>query len=199
MTEPGQPGPNGKVTSDSGAEGESGESGKYEKAAQTMENRWLLFTAVAGYSPAQEPTLEMAEEFGVFMFNTRQYRSREDKVGLGDSASLLARYTLAQKVFPKLGHASWQDLSAAKMRELAKPFSDTLAETWQRLRRALPERKSSSTPFVKAKWSEVAVFQAQDAVYENMDAKAEPLNVGLTRLAIMALVRNTCQRPTRDP
>ena len=48
---------------------------------------------------------------------------------------------------------------------------------------------------VKEKWPEEAVFQAQDAVYEKMDCAEETLNSGLSRLAVMALVRATCQRP----
>ena len=133
------------------AEGEAGDSGKYEKAAVTVENRWRLFLAVQGYSAAMEPTVSMAEEFAAFMFKTRQYRSRADKTGLGDSAVLLARYTLTQKVFPKIGYASWQGLSGAELRERAKPFSERLADTWVRMRRTFPEMQSSSKPFVKEK------------------------------------------------
>ena len=141
------------------ADGEAGESGKYTMAALTSEKRWLLFLAVMDIDDVQEPNLKMMEEFAVFLFKTRrQYRSREEKTGLGDSALLLARYTLAQRVFPKL-YEAWQDLSVAELRERAKPFSAMLAETWIRLRRAFPEMQSSSKPFVKEKWPELAVFQ----------------------------------------
>ena len=161
------------------AAGERGDSMKYEKAAQTVERRWRLYLAVYGYSANKQPTLEMAQEFAVFMFKTRLYRSREDRMGLGDSAVLLARYTLAQKIFPKLGYQAWQGLSTAELQVKAKPFSEVLAETWVRLRRAHPDMKSSAKPFLKEKWSELAVFQAQDAVYEGMDNKNETLNSGM--------------------
>ena len=69
----------------------------------------------------------MVEEFAAFMFKTRQVRSFEDKMGLGNSAVLLARYTLAQKVFPKIGYAEWQGFSSAELREKAKPISEGLA------------------------------------------------------------------------
>ena len=176
------------------AEGEAGDSKKYEMAAQTCENRWRLYLAAAGYSLNDEPTLQMAEEFTVFMFKFRQLRSSADKTGLGDSSVLLARYTLGQKVFPALGYSDWQGHSAAELRTKSKPFSDKLAETWKRLRRALPEMKSSEKPFVKEKWSEEAYFHAQDTVYEFMDAGAEPVNAALTRLMVMAMARSTCQR-----
>jgi hypothetical protein len=166
------------------AEGDAGESKKYEMAALTCENRWRLFLATAGYSLDEEPTLQMAEEFTVFLFKFRQLRSSADKSGLGDSALLLARYTLGQKVFPTLGYSEWQGHSAAELRVKSKPFSDKLAETWQRLRRALPEMRSSEKPFVKEKWSEEAFFHAQDTVYELMDAGVEPVNSALTRLMV---------------
>ena len=177
------------------AEGKEGDSGKYEKASLMAENRWRLFLGVHGYSEAQQPTDGMIEQFAAFMFKTRQVRSSDSRTGLGDSAVLLARYTLAQKVFPRMGYAGWQGLSAAELKDKARPYSQLLAETWVRLRRALPEMKTSAKPFVKEKCPEEAVFQAQDAVYEKMDAAEESLNSGLTRLAVMALVRATCQRP----
>ena len=180
-----------------GAEGEAGDSPKYEKAALQVENRWRLFKLLMKPLAEEEfqPTLETMKEFAVFMFTTRQNRSREERSGLGDSAVLLARYTLAQKVFPKLGYEGWQGLSTAELREKAKPFSQQLAETWIRLRRAYPEKQSSRQPFKKSKWSENAVYQAQDAVYEKIDGEAETVNSGLTRLMVMGLVRSTCQRP----
>ena len=176
------------------AEGEAGDSTKYEIAARTCENRWRLFLTTAGYSVHNEPTLQMVEEFTVFMFKFRQLRSSADKAGLGDSSVLLARYTLGQKVFPVMGYSDWQGQSAAELRTKSKPFSDKLAETWQRLRRALPEMKSSEKPFVKYKWSEEAYFHAQDTVYELMDSGAELVNVGLTWLMVMAMPRASCQR-----
>ena len=80
---------------------------------------------------------------------------------------------MVQKVFPKLGYEGWQGLSTAELSEKAKPFSQQLAETWIRMRRAHPEKQSSRQPFKKSKWSENAVYQAQDAVYEKIDGEAE--------------------------
>ena len=54
---------------------------------------------------------------------------------------------------------------------------------------------SSAKPYVKEKWTEEAVYQAQDAVYAKMDAQLETLHSGSLRLGVMALVRATCQRP----
>jgi hypothetical protein len=67
------------------AAGEKGDSHKYEKAALTVAKRWRVFVAVKQYQD-KEPTIGMAKEFAAFMFTTRQYRSREEKTGLSDSA-----------------------------------------------------------------------------------------------------------------
>jgi hypothetical protein len=75
------------------AAGEAGDSGKYEKAAATVEKRWLLYLAVMGHSEQRQPTFTMFEEFAVFLSKTRQLRSITGRTGLGDSALLLARYT----------------------------------------------------------------------------------------------------------
>ena len=126
------------------AAGEAGDSGKYEKAAETVEKRWLLYLAVMGHSEQQQPTFTMFEEFAVFLFKTRQVRSIAGKTGLGDSAVLLARYTLCQKVFPMLGYEDWQGLSHGELKEKAKPYSALLEETWVRLRRAQPEMQGQA-------------------------------------------------------
>ena len=76
------------------AEGEGGNSPKYVQAAKATEKRWLLFMAVKGYAKGSTPTVEMAKEFTVFLFTTRQRRSLVEREGLGDSAALLSRYTL---------------------------------------------------------------------------------------------------------
>ena len=48
-------------------------------------------------------------------------------------------------------YGGWQGLSAAELKESAKPFSENIAQMWVRLRRSHPEMKSSAKPFVKAK------------------------------------------------
>ena len=70
------------------AEGSAGDSHKYMAAAEVVKGRWLLFQAVQGYLAIEAccPTIEMVERFTVFMGTTRQKRSREGRLGLGDSA-----------------------------------------------------------------------------------------------------------------
>ena len=177
------------------AEGEAGDSPKYQAAALVVKHRWELYLAVRGWTNIKAPSVEMVEDFAVFMATTRQTRSLEGRVGLGDSAALLARYTLGQMVFPMLGYESWQGLSRVELKLKSAPFAAVIKDTWIRVRRAMPELKMSAKPFVKEKWEEEAVYQAQDAVYGKMDNGEEPLNSGLTRLVIMALTRATCQRP----
>lgn len=134
------------------AEGDAGDSGKYEKAASMLMKRWLLFLTVYGYDESSmQPTVQMVEEFTVFMFKTRQKRSAAGKQGLGDSAPLLARYALAQLVFPKMGYKGWEGLTRIEMKVKAQPFSAAIKELWTRLRRAQPEMQSSLKPFVKEK------------------------------------------------
>ena len=43
--------------------------------------------AVKGYAKESTPTVEMAKEFTVFLFTTRQRRSLVEREGLGDSAA----------------------------------------------------------------------------------------------------------------
>ena len=45
----------------------------------------------------------------------------------------------------------------------------------------------SRIAYVKEKWTEVAVYLAQDAVYAKMAAQLETLNSGMLRLGVMAL------------
>ena len=52
--------------------------------------------AVADIDDMHEPTLEMAKRFAVFLFKTRQRRSKIGRHGLGDSVAEMAQYTLAQ-------------------------------------------------------------------------------------------------------
>ena len=107
------------------AEGEAGNSPKYVQAAKATEKRWLLFMAVKGYAKEATPTVEMAKEFTVFLFTTRQRRSLVEREGLGDSAALLSRYTLVQDVFPNLRYEGWTGLSKAELREKGRDFSRT--------------------------------------------------------------------------
>jgi len=176
------------------AEGEAGDSVKYEQAAQVVKKRWLLFLGVRGYADSMQPTKEMVEEFTTFMFTTRQRRSKVGRTGLGDGAPLLARYTLAHKVFVELDYKGWSGLSRSDMKVKAQPFAEAIKETWTRLRRAYPQAQSAAKPFVKDKWDENAVFTVQDNVYRQMDTHEVTVNKGLSDLMVLALVRATCQR-----
>ena len=176
------------------AEGKAGDSVKYEQAAQVVKKRWLLFLGVQGYADSMQPTKEMVEEFTTFMFTTRQRRSKVGRTGLGDGAPLLARYTLAHKVFVELDYKGWSGLSRSDMKVKAQPFAEAIKETWTRLRRAYPQAQSAAKPFVKDKWDENAVFTVQDNVYRQMDAHEVTVNKGLSDLMVLALVRATCQR-----
>ena len=51
-------------------------------------------------------------------------------------------------------------------------------------------------PFVKKKWDERAYFLVQDTLYERMDDGFVSINVGLTDLGTLAVIRATCSRPS---
>ena len=75
----------------------------------------------------------------------------------------------SQRVFPHLKVEGWVGLSEAELKAKAAPVRATIAQTWLRLKRALPEMQSAAHPFVKPKWDERAYFLVQDALYERMD------------------------------
>ena len=117
-------------------------------------------------------------------------------------ASVAARSSLirafvcaAQRVFTHAGYPSWQGLTTKELKERAVPFRATIYEQWTRLRRALPEMHSASTPFVKPKWDERTYHLVQDGLYEDMDSGAISVIEGLSDLTIMAMIRGTCSRP----
>jgi hypothetical protein len=78
------------------ADGQAGGRGKYLAAAKSMQKRWQLFLAVADIDKATEPSVQMAKQFAVFLFRTRQRRSKIGRLGMGDSIAEMAQYVLAQ-------------------------------------------------------------------------------------------------------
>ena len=100
-----------------------------------------------------------------------------------------------QKVFAMMGYAGWMGLTAAGTREKAAPFRAELKDAWARLNRAQPEQQSTTKPWVKPKWDEVACCLVQDAIYQGMDDGVLSLNAGASEFAVLALIRATCSRP----
>lgn len=75
------------------ADGQAGDRVKYLAAAKAnAQKRWELFLAVADIDSTLEPTPGMAKRFAVFLFKTRQRRSKVGRTGLGEWATALPRW-----------------------------------------------------------------------------------------------------------
>ena len=143
------------------AEGEAGDSFKYQNAAGLTRRRWETFLSLYQMSDIKEPTTEMVRQFAVFLYKKRLKRSRVDREGLGDSAEVLTRFTLAYYVFPEMGYDGWANLSHTELKEKAAPYRYAIQDEWTRLKRAAPNAQSAAKPFVKEKWDELAFFIVQ--------------------------------------
>lgn len=143
------------------AEGEAGDSFKYRNAAGLTRRRWEVFLSLYEMTDIKEPTIEMARQFAVFLYKKRLKRSRIDREGLGDSAEVLTRFTLAYYVFPEMGYNGWANLSHTELKEKAAPYRFAIQDEWTRLKRAAPNAQSAAKPFVKEKWDELAFFIVQ--------------------------------------
>jgi len=168
---------------------------KYKAAVEQWVRRWHVFTALYDLAENVEPTNELVQLFTGFMYKNRQRSSRSGRQGLGDSMAEMAQHILAQRVFPRLGLEGWTELSEAELKKKAAPFRATIAQTWLRLKRALPEMQSAAHPFVKSKWDERAYFMVQDALYGQMDDGVINYDVGSSDLMVLAVIRATCSRP----
>ena len=101
--------------------GEHGHVPKTQKQIDLVRRKWLRFLdahgEAYGYDKDAGPTLALVKHFTTCCYETREYESSLEHKGMGDSFELQLRYFLAKKVFPALGYAGWNGLSAAALNE----------------------------------------------------------------------------------